>query len=562
MPEHDPDASNAGAAGAAPAMPGAGASTASGAGGAAGAAPGGAGTTGVAPCVPGAGTERRVRRLSLEEYELAVAELLGAPASLLAWTSPDVLVHGFDTNSDALLISSGNLDDFALSAELLSGAADVTVLAPCAEGTPAEACARAFAESFAERAFGRPLAPDEAERLVLVYRTGAEPDGYETGIRLVIEAVLMSPHFLYRAELGDGSPGPSGEVTLSPLEVASALSFALTGMRPDAALRDRARNDPAFLTDGVLREEATRLAAEPRAREHLAGFLRSWLGIRDLRAINKIPILFPEFTPGLKADLDQELELFLGYVLGEGGGTLSSLFGASVTFANARVLGSIYAFDYPGGAPPLPADGSFAQLSLDPALRRGVLSLAGWLSAHSPVHRSSPVDRGLAVRSRLFCQTLPPPPPGALTSAPDISDGITTTRQKFESHASSPQCSGCHVLIDPIGFGFEMMDAMGRFRDNEAGLPVDSNGMLTDTDVDGPFRGPGELADKLIASRRVRECFVTQLFRYVEGREERAGDDCELSRLKEAFAVGDGNITELLVHMVLRGSFGKRSYEP
>jgi hypothetical protein len=502
-----------------------------------------------------------VRRLSLEEYELAVAELLGAPPSLLAWTAPDVLVHGFDTNADALLISSGNFDDFVLSAELLAGAADVASLAPCPDGTPPEACATTFAASFAERAYGRPLVPAEAERLAGVYRAGAEPDGYETGVRLVIEAVLMSPNFLYRAELGDGSAGANGEVSLSPLEVANALSFAITGKRPDGALRERATNDPAFLSDGVLREEATRLAAEPRAREHLASFLRSWLGIRDLRVINKIPILFPEFTPGLKADLDHELELFLAGVLGDGGGTLAALLGSSVTFANARVLGSVYAFDY-AAAPPVPADGSFAPISLDPARRRGVLSLGGWLSAHSPVHRSSPVDRGLAVRSRLFCQTLPPPPPGAITSAPDMSDGVTTTRQKFEAHTASTQCSGCHAQIDPIGFGFEMMDAMGRFRDNEAGLPVDSNGMLTDTDVDGPFRGPAELADKLVQSGQVRDCFVTQLFRYVEGREERTEDDCELSRLKQAFARGDGGIVEILLHMVLRGSFGRRSHEP
>jgi hypothetical protein len=118
-----------------------------------------------------------VRRLSLEEYELAVAELLGAPPSLLAWTAPDVLVHGFDTNADALLISSGNFDDFVLSAELLAGAADVASLAPCPDGTPPEACATTFAASFAERAYGRSLVPDEAERLTGVYRAGAEPDG-------------------------------------------------------------------------------------------------------------------------------------------------------------------------------------------------------------------------------------------------------------------------------------------------------------------------------------------------------------------------------------------------
>jgi hypothetical protein len=223
---------------------------------------------------------------------------------------------------------------------------------------------------------------------------------------------------------------------------------------------------------------------------------------------------------------------------------------------------SVYAFDYGGTPPVVPADGSFAPLGLDASRRRGILSLGGWLAAHSPVHRSSPVDRGLAVRSRLFCQSLPPPPPGALFAAPGESDGVTTTRQKFEMHSAADACRGCHAMMDPIGFGLEMMDAMGRFRQTEGGLPVDSSGMLADTDVDGPFTGPGELSERILASRSVRDCFVTQLFRYVEGRDERPEDSCELARLKQAFAAGDGNIAWLLLDLVLNRSFRARRFEP
>jgi hypothetical protein len=521
--------------------------------------PGGtAGTGGDVACAPV--TARRVRRLSLVQYELVVAELLGAAKGHVSWTAPDVLVHGFDTGADALTISSGNFDDFALAAELVAGAADVATLAPCGTDVP-EACASAFAASFAERAYGRPLTPDELERLLGVYRTGAE-DGYEAGVRLVIEAVLMSPHFLYRSEIGGEAP-PGGEALLSPLEVASALSFAITGARPDAALRTRAQTDPAFLSEGVLREEATRLLAEPRAREELARFLRSWLGVRDVRAINKIPIMYPDFNPVLKADLDQEVALFLAHALGDGGGTLGALFGATFTFANARVLNSVYAYDYAGATPPsVPDDGSFAPIAFADSRRRGVLSLGGWLSAHSPVHRTSPVDRGLTVRSRLFCQVLPAPPPGVQFAAPGASDGLTTTRQKFETHQVTDGCAGCHALMDPIGFGMEMMDAIGRFRDNEAGLPIDSSGMLTDTDVDGPFTGPAELGDKIVASQMVRDCFVTQLFRYVEGRDETPEDECLLARLRQAFSSSDGNIAGLLVNLVLERTFVARRVEP
>jgi hypothetical protein len=521
---------------------------------------GGAGVTSGEACRPV--TERRVRRLTLDQYELAVTDLFGARPSLLRWSAPDVLVHGFDTNASALTVSSGNVDDFALAAEFVAGAADVALLAPCTDGTMPEVCASAFAASFAERAFGRPLAAGEQERLASVYRVGAEPYGYDAGIRLVIEAVLMSPYFLYRTELGGDAPGPGGDVSLTPLEVANALSFAVTGMRPDAALRARAANDPAFLSEGVLREEGLRLLAEPRARAHLGRFLRGWLGIRDLASINKIPILFPDFTPLLKADLDDEISMFLEHVLADGG-TLGTLLGAPFTFANARIVNAVYQYDYAGRTPPVaPADGSFVPIALDVSRRRGVLSLGGWLAAHSPVHRSSPVDRGLAVRSRFFCQSLPPPPPGALFGAPGESDGVTTTRQKFEVHTATDACRGCHVLMDPIGFGLEMMDAMGRFRAVEGILPVDSSGVLSETDVDGPFTGPAELADKLLASRAVRECFVTQLFRYVEGRDERPEDACVLTRLRQGFSAGDGNMTRLLLDLVLDQSFRARRLEP
>jgi hypothetical protein len=533
---------------------------------------GSSGSPGGAPGVAGAPsppnsctpvTERRVRRLSHEEYELVVADLFGARQPLVSWSSPDVLVQGFDTNADALTISSGSLEDFTLTAEVLAGAADVATLAPCAADTPPVTCAGDFATSFAERAFGRPIAPGERQRFEQIYRTGATPDDHDAGIRLVIEAVLVSPHFLYRTELGDGPPGANGEISLTPVEVANALSFAITGTRPDAALRTRATSDPAFLSEGVLREEVTRLAAEPRARQRLARFLRSWLGVRDLRAVNKIPILFPDFSPDLKAALEQELTLFLDRVLAEGG-TVTGLFASPLTFANTLVMNRVYAADYAGRAlPVVPADGSFVPIPLDAARRRGILSLGGWLAAHSPVHRSSPVDRGLAVRSRLFCQSLPPPPPGALFMAPRESDGVTTTRQKFEAHASNPDCKGCHVMMDPIGFGLEMMDGMGRYRSDEAGLPLDSRGMLTDTDVDGAFQGPAELADKLVQSRELRACLVTQLFRYVEGRDVRPGaDDCMLSQLQAAFITGDGSVAELLSRMVLGSALQKRTVEP
>ena len=235
----------------------------------------------------------------------------------------------------------------------------------------------------------------------------------------------------------------------------------------------------------------------------------------------------------------------------------------TVSFASAPILATIYANDYlpPLAAPEPPAPGAFAKIALNSKLRKGVVSLGGWMAAHAPVHRSSPVDRGLAIRTRLFCQTLASPPAQVTATAPGGGDGNATTRQKFERHTTDATCQSCHRLMDPIGFGMEMMDALGNFRETEVGLPVDSAGELTDTDVDGPFRGPAELADRLLASRQVRDCFVVQMFRYVEGRDEVLADQCAISALQEFFATPGTTIGELAAEMVAQPRFTERSRE-
>jgi hypothetical protein len=116
--------------------------------------------------------------------------------------------------------------------------------------------------------------------------------------------------------------------------------------------------------------------------------------------------------------------------------------------------------------------------------------------------------------------------------------------------------------MDPIGFGMEMMDALGAYRETESGLPVDSNGQLTNTDVDGPFRGPAELADRLLQSRQVRDCFVVQMFRYVEGRDEQPADACEISALQDFFATPGTTIGDLATEMIVEPRFRERSVEP
>ncbi len=543
-------------AGAAGAVASAGASGSSGgaavAAGGAGSAAGAGGATGCEVV-----TERRLRRVSAAEYALAVTELTGSPPLSLAPVDPTV--HGFDNYADALSITAGNFEDYAISAELSAAALDVEALAPCAGGESPAACARDFIAAFATQAFGRGVTASELEVLTGLFAQASAVEGYAAGVRLAAQAVLLSPHFLYRSELG---AQPADE-SLSAIELSNALSFALTGRRPDAPLQAlAARDDGSLFSSEVLRVEARRLIATDAGRTQLTRFLRSLFGVVDMRLVNKEPAQFPMITPAVKADLDREIGAFLQHALGAGGGTLNAVLGASSTFMNKNLFDVIYAGDYVGAAlpPVLPVSGEFIEVPLNPRIRRGLLGLAGWQSAHSPVHRTSPVDRSVSLRGRLLCASMNPPL-GATFSPPPPGDAVATTREKFAAHTQDPNCQVCHRLIDPLGFGLEMIDTLGRYRELENQLPIDSSGALLGTDVDGPFNGPAELAARLMQSRQARDCVATQLFRFIEGRDEQAGDACVLQRLRVFFADERRTFADLFVEAVLQPSFAKRRQE-
>ena len=489
---------------------------------------------------------RRVRRIAISEYEQLVRSLVRKPVSLASLFAADPLENGYDNQSEVLTVSGGNFDAFVQAAETAALALD-----PPSCTNAERACARVFAEDFGARAFGRALETEELDRLLEVYDAGAV-ENHAAGVRLLAQTVLSSPHVLYRLELGaDDAEGDV--VALTPTEVANNLAFALTGSRPGADLIEEAMSDPDFLDPESLRDDAEQLVRSEMGSAHLERFLRSWLGVPDVRSVYKVPAFFPGFTDAVKVSLDDELSAYIQGVLGrDGEGTLESLLGSTRAFMSEETLAAVYAPDFEAGNEPS-GSGLFVA-EFNPKLRRGVLSLGAWLSAHSPVHRSSPVDRGIAIRTRFFCESLPPPPPGALATAPNVDpeNDVITTREKFEQHTTDPSCSSCHEYVDPIGFGLEMMDGIGRYRATENGQPVDSTGELKGTDVDGPFEGPADLAERLLESRQVRDCFTKQMFRFIEGRSETRDDDCELAPIQERFAEHNQTISDLAIEVAVR----------
>jgi hypothetical protein len=492
------------------------------------------------------------RRLTRWEYNNTVRDLLGDETRPADAFPADEEALGFSNNAAALTTSSTLVQSYLLAAEGVAerATADLTSLLPCA--MPAggdEACARQFVSSFGRRAFRRPLDDGEVEAMVGLYRAGAAGGGAREGVRLVIEALLQSPPFLYRLEF-DPAPGASAaSVPLGPWALASRLSYFLWGSMPDDELFAAAEAGRLAGPDEVA-AEARRMLADPRARAMVARFHEEWLDYDRVLAVGrgKSAQYFPEWSADYAPLMLEEARAFVGHVVfDDPAGDLTTLLTAPYTFVNAR-LGSFYGLE---GAP---AGEAFGRV--EAGGRAGLLTLGALLAFHAHSDQTSPVHRGQLVRERLLCDPVPPPPPEVTISVPAVDAGATA-RERFAQHSRGAACAGCHAKLDPIGFGFENFDGVGRFRATEpGGAPVDAAGELKGTDVDGQFVGAAELAARLARSGQVRDCYVAQWFRFAHGRgEEAEADRCTLATLREAFGASGGNVRELLVAMTRTDAF-------
>jgi hypothetical protein len=500
-------------------------------------------------------TPQRLRALSGGELENVVADIVGDRSlALAAGFLPDPRVSGFDNDAVALGVSESKADEIATAAARvaarISDPAFIDQHAPCPAGADPAGCAGAFVERTALRAWGRPLGEAERQRLLQVYAVGtAEGGGHAGGIALCTEALLTSPHFVYRTEIGvEGGTDPApARLILTGHEIASAISFLMRGSRPDDALLAAAQTGELSTPEGRERQ-VRRLLPTAAARQQLARFVRAWLGLEDVAMLNKDLALYSLFTPLLRQALDRELTTFLDHVFTRGG-RLQDLLLADYTFPSPALL-PIYGEDLLG--PP----GEHTQVALH-ARRRGILSSPAFLASHAQLAGTSPVERGLIVRSRMLCDEPPPPPPDVLAQPPANAPG-QTTRQKYEAHSRDPACLPCHRLIDPVGFGMEAFDAIGRYRQTEGSATVDASGELLGTDVDGPFTGPAELAELLIASGQFRRCFARKLHQFALGRVPASGDEPEINRLAMELQRADLRIDELLVALVREPGFVER----
>jgi hypothetical protein len=372
---------------------------------------------------------------------------------------------------------------------------------------------------------------------------------------------LSAPSFLFKPEYGGVASNIPGASRASAFELATRLASLIWASIPDDLLLDAAQSGQLTTLDQVT-AQARRMLVDPKAIPAIRAFYTQWLGLSLLDAASKDSAAYPQWNDALRDDMRAETEHFIDYVLWQDDAKLSTLLTASYSLLNDS-LAKLYGVASPSGAGtgatsasganPGVADG-FIRTPLDPAQRSGVLTQPGLMAAFASASASSPIKRGKLVRVRMLCQDLKDPPAN-VPPPPEPKAGVST-RERFAMHTNSPACSGCHNLIDGLGFGLEHYDGVGAYRTVDQGVAVDSSGEINTTrDIDGPYNGGPELAERLASSEQVSDCVPTQWMRYALARREDTEDACSLQAVQQAFASSNGDLRELVVALTRTDAF-------
>jgi hypothetical protein len=334
-------------------------------------------------------------------------------------------------------------------------------------------CAQRILSVLARRAYRRPAADADVQRLMPFYTQGRTGADFERGIQRALERLLVSPNFLYRIERDKANVAPNTLYRISDLELASRLSFFIWSSIPDEELLNAAiagkLNNPA-----VLEQQTRRMLADPRAESLVTNFAEQWLFLRDIEA--KVPdeLIFPDFDDTLRADLHRETDLFLNSLLRENRSVLE-LLTANYSFLNERLARHYGVSNVKGSY--------FRRVTFpEDSTRGGLLGQGSILTLTSYATRTSPVLRGKWVLENLLSSPPPPPPPNipALKTEGSEPGKTLSMREAMVQHRANPACASCHARMDPIGFAMENFDAIGQWRDNDAGNRIDASGAFPD----------------------------------------------------------------------------------
>jgi hypothetical protein len=404
-----------------------------------------------------------------------------------------------------------------------------------------EACAEKIIAGLAHRAYRRPVQAGDLPQLIALYKQGAATGGFESGVRLALQKILVSPEFLFRVELDPADAAPGSVHRISDIELASRLSFFLWSSIPDEELLAVAErggpSDPSAL-EGQVR----RMLADPRSQALVKNFAGQWLFLRNIAGIQPDLASFPEFDDNLREALGKETELLLESTLHDDR-SVADLLKTNYTFVNQR-LAEHYGIKGIYG-------NEFRRVPVEDPRRQGLLGQASIMTVTSYPNRTAPTIRGKWVLEQLLGTPPPPPPPNVPALKEDSAVKVLTMRQRMEEHRASPQCAVCHRIMDPLGFALENFDGLGKWRDTdgeEGTERIDSSGVLPDGTV---FNGPVGLREIMVRrSDLFVENFTERLLTYALGRGVEQYDRPVIRKIVRETAVDDHRWSAIILAII------------
>jgi len=503
-----------------------------------------------APKVAGRVVSHRLNRI---EYRNTIRDLLGVDYNPFNDFPHDDVGYGFDNIGDVLSMPPLLLEKYVAAARKIAdqavtgkdkdklifiskpgGAAEPATAGVAAKPKTNRDFAKDCLTKLGTRAFRRTVQSDEIERLLKLYDAGEKQEGgeFEKAMKLPIRGLLISPNFLLRVE----AEGFADTYPLTPFELASRLSYFLWSSMPDDELLELAKSGK-ILNQKELEAQTLRMLKDPKAFALADNFTPQWLQIRRLEDMKFDAGRFPAADAQMRKDMIQETVLFFEAVMKEDLSVLNFL-DADFTFVNDR-LARLYG---------LAGGGNFQKIKLSDPRRGGVLTMAAVLAATSDPDRTSLVKRGKWVLETILATPPPPPVPDAANLKDDPEAARLPLRQRMEKHRTDPNCASCHKRMDPIGFGFENYDAIGAWRDQDQGKPVDSAAELPDGKK---FNGPIELK-KILKERKGEflEGFTEKLLTYALGRGVEPYDGPVVKQIADTVAKREYKFSSLILEIV------------
>jgi hypothetical protein len=488
-----------------------------------------------------------MHRLNRTEYRNTTRDLLGTALDPAANFPADDVSFGFDNIAQVLTVSPLQFELYEQAAqELADEVLNTGIRNTIVSCDPVDAsCRNDVFRELASRAWRRPASDEEVARLqTLVDVALGEGEGVDKGLQLAIEGILLSPHFIYRPELDD-NPLSGEPRMLNDYELASRLSYFLWSSMPDEALFDAAAAG-ALQDDGELRAQVDRMLSDPKAQAMVDNFAGQWLRIRSLEDHVPDYASFPQWDDTLRDAMREETNLFFREFL-VGDASMDEFLLSDFAFLNDRLA------EHYGLALDLGAE--LERVTLDASDSRfGLLTLGSLLTVTSTPIRTSPVKRGVWILEQLLCSEPPPPPPG-VEGLPDGDMSSGSLRDRLELHRADPTCASCHNLMDPLGLGLEHYDAIGQYRTEDDGFPVDASGQLIEGQT---FANAREMAALIQEDERFDLCVVEKLFTYALGRPVADTEHPFLESIADSFAQSGSELPELIKLMVTSEPFRTR----